>query len=147
MEIGNEQFGSQQNAVYFQRFNPDGTPATAANVRVTRAPDSPAFDDPSVAMFEGNVYVGFISGTSAGDWDVRVAASLDGGMTFGPSVKANDDTTCATHFHHQIAVDTQGNLHAIWYDNRYLAGNLFWTMGRPRRCHEPAALRPQSVRQ
>ena len=28
-------------------------------------------------------------------------------------------------------VDAKGNLHAIWYDNRYLTGNLFWTMAGP----------------
>lgn len=131
VEIGNVQFGSTGNAVYLQRMNPDGTPASPTNVKVTAMPDSPAFDDPSVAVFGDNVYVGFISGTPRGDWDVRVAASLDGGATFKPSVKANDDATCATHFHHQIAVDKKGNLHAIWYDNRYRAGNLFWTMSGP----------------
>src|SRR5207249_4884449 len=30
-----------------------------------------------------------------------------------------------------IAVDGKGNVHAIWYDNRYLDGNLFWSMSAP----------------
>jgi hypothetical protein len=71
------------------------------------------------------VYVGFISGDFRGAWDVRVAASLDRGSTFAPSVKVNDDASCATHFHHTLAVDGAGALHALFYDNRYLVGNVF----------------------
>ena len=50
---------------------------------------------------------------------------------FLASVMANDDPICATHFHHQIAVDADGNVHAIWYDNRYLAGNVFTRSSPP----------------
>ncbi len=30
-------------------------------------------------------------------------------------MKANDDATCATHFHHQIAVDGKTNPDAAWF--------------------------------
>jgi hypothetical protein len=43
----------------------------------------------------------------------------------------NDDLSCATHFHHQLVVDAQGNLHALWYDNRYLTGNVFHASSPP----------------
>jgi hypothetical protein len=124
MELAGNQFGDTANRIVLQRFQLDGTP-NGANVVVSGAGDSPPFEDPSVASAPPNVYVGFISGTSRGDWDVRVAASLDGGGTFGPAVKVNDDPTCATHFHHQIGVAANGDVHAIWYDNRYLVGNVF----------------------
>lgn len=130
VEIDDDLFGSTQNAVYLQAFNPDGT-MSGANVKVTAGADSPVFDDPSVAADRDNVYVGFISGTPRGVWDVRVAASLDGGATFTPSVKANDDPSCATHFHHQIVTDENGNVHAAWYDNRYLDGNVFYAWSPP----------------
>ena len=122
---GNGQFGSTANQVYFQRLATDGT-KDGKNVLVTHSPDSPAFEDPSIAVAGNAVYVGFNSGTDKGDWDIRVAASLDDGATFQPSVKANDDATCATHFHHQIATDAAGNVHLVYYDNRYLKGNVFY---------------------
>jgi hypothetical protein len=130
VEIQQEQFGATSNAVFAQAIKPDFT-LDGSNVKVTKGADSPAFEDPSIGVDGMNVYVGFISGTPAGNWDVRVAASLDGAATFGPSVKVNDDRTCATHFHHQIAVDGKGNVHAIWYDNRFLAGNVFYAMSPP----------------
>ena len=124
VEIAADQFGSTANKIMLQRFNADGT-RNGSNVTVSAGADSPSFDDPSVAVFGSNVYVGFVSGTSTGAWDVRTAASLDGGATFKPSVKVNDDATCATHFHHQTAVDAAGHLHVVYYDNRYLNGNVF----------------------
>lgn len=136
------QFGSTSNAVYLQRYQPDGTAVGGGNVKVTSRPDSPTFEDPSVAVFGDAVYVGFVSGTGSGAWDVRVAASIDGGAHFLPSVKANDDPTCATHFHHQIAVDHSGNVHAIFYDNRYLQGNLFWTSSGPADANHRLAFGP-----
>jgi hypothetical protein len=110
--------------------NPDGT-LKGKNVKVTHGADSPAFEDPSIAVWQSNVYVGFISGAATGGWDVRVAASDDGGQTFQPSVKVNDDATCATHFHHQIAVDGGGDLHALFYDNRFLTGNVMHAVSAP----------------
>jgi hypothetical protein len=138
VEITQQQFGATDNFVYSQVFNNDFTKA-GSNVRVTKGADSPAFEDPSIAVDGANVYVGFISGTPNGDWDVRVATSLDGAGTFGPSIKVNDDRTCATHFHHQIAVDPKGNVHAIWYDNRFLTGNVFYAMSPPADMMNPLA--------
>jgi hypothetical protein len=131
-EIGPTQqsFGSRDNAVYLQRFSA-ANGFDGLNVRVTGGTDSPAFDDPSIAVFGQNVYVGFISGDATGAWDVRVATSTDGGSHFSASVKVNDDPVCATHFHHQIAVDGMGHVHALWYDNRYLTGNVFHAVSPP----------------
>ena len=124
LELNGGQFGDPANQVYFQRLAADGT-LDGGNVLVTGGTDSPGFDDPSVAVAGSNVYVGFASGNMTGAWDIRVAASTDGGASFGASVKANDDATCATHYHHQLAVDGSGRVHAIWYDNRYLFGSVF----------------------
>ena len=130
VELVSEQFGAADNQIYLQRIKADGT-LDGANVLVSRPPDSPAFDDPSVAVFGTNVYVGFVSGTPKGDWDVRIATSLDGGATFATSVQVNDDSTCATHFNQQIQTDAAGNVHALWIDNRYLVGNVFHAVSAP----------------
>ena len=130
VELQSQELGSTVNRVYVQALLGDGT-LDGSNVQVTGATDSPVFDDPSLAIDGPNVYVGFVSGTPKGDWDVRVAASLDGGKTFAPSVKVNDDPTCGTHYHQQIAVDHSRNLHAIWFDNRYGAGSVMHAAARP----------------
>jgi hypothetical protein len=119
-----QQFGSTDNTIFVQRFDANHA-KVGTNVQASTPGDSPGFDDPSIAVFGNNVYVGYISGNPMGAWDVRVATSTDGGAHFSPSVKVNDDPTCATHFHHQIVVDSTGRVHAIWYDNRYLTGNVF----------------------
>jgi hypothetical protein len=123
IELAGGVFGAMSNQMYFQRLAADGT-LDGANVLASGGTDSPGFDEPSIAVAGSNVYVGFASGPPTGAWDIRVSASIDGGATFEPSVKVNDDATCATHFHHQLAVDGSGRLHAIWYDNRYLFGSV-----------------------
>src|SRR3712207_7739390 len=35
------------------------------------------------------------------------------------------NATCATHMHPSIATDAAGGVHAVWFDNRYLEGNVF----------------------
>jgi hypothetical protein len=131
-----QMLGSPDNTIDLQRFDAEGSPI-GMNLPVTGGSDSPAFEDPSVAVFGNNVYVGFISGDSTGAWDVRVATSTDGGSHFMPSVKVNDDPSCATHFHHQIVVDEMGNVHAVWYDNRYLKGNVFHAVSPPATAMSP----------
>jgi hypothetical protein len=141
IEIGAQQFGATTNQVYVQAIDSDAT-KLGKNVLVTGGADSPTFDDPSIAVSGSNVYVGFISGTSSGNWDVRVGASLDSAASFQPSVKVNDDATCATHFHHQIVVDGAGNVHAIYYDNRYLVGNVFHQQSPPAATGQNLAFSP-----
>ena len=136
-ELGGSRYGSAANRVYLQRFDTSGS-KIGENVRVTVSPASPAYADPTVATQGNNVYVGFLSGTPHGDWDVHVASSLDSGRTFLPPVKANDDATCATHYVHQIVTDARGNVHAVWLDNRYHPeGNVFHTMSAPAALGDP----------
>jgi hypothetical protein len=141
VEIASQQYGATDNRVFLQRINPDGT-RNGPNTQVTRGSDSPVFDDPSVAIANGTAYVGFISGSPNARWDVRAAASLDGGGSFMGSVKVNDDATCATHFHHQLVTDGKGNVHAIWYDNRFLAGNVFYASSGPADAMNPLKFGP-----
>jgi len=130
LEYSGDTYGSRLNQLYLQRLNADGT-TSGSNVLVTGGQDSPTYDDPAIGAASSNVYVGFASGNLDGDWDIRMVASIDGGATFGPSVKVNDDARCATHFHPQLAIDGGGNVHAIWMDNRYLVGNVFHAVSPP----------------
>ncbi len=59
-------------------------------------------------------------------------------------VTANDDPPCATHYHPQIAVDAKGNLHVIWFDNRYLVGNIFYAESGPADAMNPLRFGPNT---
>lgn len=124
-EVLQDALGDVDNRVYLQAFGKDGV-AVGSNVRVSAGMDSPTFEDASIVARGDQVYVGFISGNASGAWDVRVAKSDDQGATFSPTVKVNDDVSCATHFHHTLAIGADGQVHALWYDNRYLVGNVFY---------------------
>lgn len=70
---------------------------------------------------EGNVYVSWRKVFGSGDTQVRdmvVAASTDGGKTFGPPVKIHDDGfqfKGCVHVGAPMAIDSEGTLHVAWY--------------------------------
>jgi hypothetical protein len=126
VEIDGDQFGDTANRVMYAQL-PAGASAFNAPVQVSGSGDSPVFEDPSVAIgASGKVHVGYVTGTNTGAWDIKVATSTNG-TSFGAGVQVNDDTTCATHFHHQIVTDSTGRIHVAYYDNRYLTGNFLYT--------------------
>lgn len=122
VEYEQDYWGSTDNAVYVQKLDAMGP--SGANLKASAGSDSPAYDWPSIAVVGPSIVVGFASGTASGAWDVRLAVATTG-TTFSSSLKLNDDATCATHFHHALRAGADGTLHAIWYDNRYLVGNVF----------------------
>jgi hypothetical protein len=57
--------------------------------------------------------------------DVMIARSTDGGASFAPPVKVNDDaTTNKWHWFGTFSVAPNGRLDAVWFDTRNDAGNL-----------------------
>jgi hypothetical protein len=104
------------------------------NRQVTTDADA-YFDDPEIAVTpDGSVvyvtYERIPTISSIDEYDVMAAASI-GGAPFAAPVKVNDDPSCATHFHAACAVDpASGDLHVIWYDNRYGDGRVMWSRAR-----------------
>ncbi len=82
---------------------------------------------PSLAVDPGRnrVYVGFHDGR-AGDADVRVWASADGGATFGAGVRVNDTATAdgSDQYLPALAVAPNGRLDVAYYDRRGDADNV-----------------------
>lgn len=126
VEYVDQPFGAIANGIYVQRYGADGA-AIGTNVEVSGDTDSPGYEVPSLAVLGSTVAVVFGSGDETGAWDIRLVHSLDSGASWQPSVKLNDDATCATHFRATTAFDAAGLLHTVWYDNRYLSGNVFYT--------------------
>jgi hypothetical protein len=93
------------------RVNPNGVNATAWRG-----------DPPTVALApDGTVYVGWTSRveSDAGpSTDIKLSASHDGGQTFAPPVKVNDDSKLGDHGMHSLAVGPDGRVYVAWLDER-----------------------------
>jgi hypothetical protein len=78
-------------------------------------------DPPTIAVAkDGAVYVGWTgrASTEAHGTDILLSASRDGGKTFEPPVKVNDDRGDVVHGMHSMAVDEQGRIFLAWLDER-----------------------------
>jgi hypothetical protein len=78
-------------------------------------------DPPTVAVSrEGIVYVGWTARDErvprAGT--LHLSASRDGGRSFGPPAKVNDDRKPGVHGMHSLAVSADGRVYVAWLDER-----------------------------
>ncbi len=114
-------------------FGPEQLVAT-----VFRQSEAPGYNrrrtdmfNPPFADVRGNkVYVTFMSGKAPGNppatgassgprpSDIFLSTSVDGGMTFGPPVKVNDDEGRNTHVFPNVRVSKQGFVFVSWLDRR-----------------------------
>jgi hypothetical protein len=111
--------------VIMQRFASTGQ-SLGPTVRVNPEPGQAKAwrgDPPTViAGTKGEVYVGWtakIDGSKGGNI-LYLSVSRDGGASFEPPVKVNDDAVPASHGMHSMAVDPNGQIHFAWLDERYL---------------------------
>lgn len=117
--------------VYAVRRLQDGT--FTDPVRLNEEPDSVESwnhdeNRASVALGPGGrVAVGW----NSADGNVRIATSVDHGVTFAPSIQLNQDVKPAYHAFPTLGFDASGVLHTAWIDAR--------AAGRPR-AEEPADL-------
>jgi hypothetical protein len=77
-------------------------------------------DTPSVTVGpEGQIFVGWNRKAKTGRGnDLMVSASRDGGLSFEPPVKVNDDVEPASHGMHSLAIGKDGRLLVAWLDER-----------------------------
>lgn len=77
-------------------------------------------DAPTVAVApDGVLYVGWNRKTKTGRGnDLMLSISRDGGMSFEPPVKVNDDSEPASHGMHSLAVSNDGRVYLAWLDER-----------------------------
>jgi hypothetical protein len=100
----------------------------AQNKRAIDAFASLGIDPNPASAYYGRLYVAFSdfpTGVSSGtNTNIYVTTSSNGGTTWTPRVKANDDLGSATHFFPWLAVDpTDGSVNVSWYDTRADANN------------------------
>ena len=113
--------------VFVREFDSSGS-AKADSVRVNpEAGTAKAWrgDPPTIRVGgNGTIFVGWNAATegSAGASNLQLSVSSDGGRSFAPPVKVNDDSAPASHGMHALAVGDDGRVYMAWLDERYLAG-------------------------
>jgi hypothetical protein len=113
----------KQADVMLARLDGNGN-AVAQPVRVnTNAGQASAWrgDPPTLAIAkDGTIYVGWTgrSTAEAHATDIFLSTSRDGGKTFAPAVKVNDDKGTADHGMHSLGVDSGGRIFLAWLDER-----------------------------
>jgi hypothetical protein len=82
-------------------------------------------DPPTLAVAgDGTLYVGWtarVESPSDHADDLYLSASHDGGRTFAPPVKVNDDEKPAVHGMHSLAIASNGRIYLAWLDERNTA--------------------------
>lgn len=133
---GNTGFGVESgntgNAIYFTRVDlgaGDTLVPLGHDVKVSGSGQAVLFGVPELHVSKDGsaVYAVYAVGTKNAI-DVHVTVSHDRGLTWDPSVKVNDDATCATHYRPAAALDGKGRLWVLWYDNRDGAGHMAYAV-------------------
>ena len=103
--------------IYFSR-SIDGGQTFGRNIRVNDDPGTDGQFNPSLAVDDdGAVYVAWHD-LREGQADIYFARSIDGGQTFSPNRRLNDDRGEAYQFHPSLGVGKNGAVAAAWEDYR-----------------------------
>lgn len=118
-----EHQGKKQADVMLARLDAGGNQAFQP-VRVNPREGSASAwrgDPPSiVAAKDGTIYIAWTARSAAEGHatDIFLSTSRDGGKSFEPPVKVNDDKAQVVHGMHSMAVDERGRIFLAWLDER-----------------------------
>jgi hypothetical protein len=109
--------------VWLARFDVEGKPSGAPARVNPDAGEATAWrgDAPTVAVArDSTVYVGWTARDDAAPHatTLYLSASRDGGRTFSPPSKVNDDAKPCVHGMHSLAVSGDGRVYVAWLDER-----------------------------
>ena len=112
--------------IYFSQ-SIDGGQTFSRNIRVNDDPGTDGQFNPSLAVdAEGTVYVAWHD-LREGQADIYFAASRDGGATFGPNRRLNDDRGETYQFHPSLGVGNKGTVAVAWEDYRNGQADIYLT--------------------
>jgi|GEM_PF-2071640 len=108
--------GATEFEVYYAKST-DGGRTWTSPLRINDVTNNRQFR-PSIAVFGSNqVYVVWQDARGS-SYDIYFAKSNDGGASFSPNIKVNDDSSTEPQGSPRIAVDDQGNICVVWADRR-----------------------------
>ncbi|MBI5587480.1 MAG: exo-alpha-sialidase [Deltaproteobacteria bacterium] len=101
----------------------DGGKTFFAPVKVNGGLDNPTglHASPSMALGpKGELYVAWTAARSGAEFaaEIRLARSTDGGATFAPSVRVNQETPPSSRGFESMAVGPDGAVYIVWLDGR-----------------------------
>ena len=103
--------------IYFSR-SIDGGHTFSRNIRVNDDPGTDGQFNPSLAVdAQGTVYLAWHD-LREGQADIYFSASRDGGETFGPNRRLNDDRGETYQFHPSLGAGRKGTVAVAWEDYR-----------------------------
>lgn len=112
--------------IYFSRST-DGGQTFGRNIRVNDDPGTDGQFNPSLAVdAEGTVYVAWHD-LREGQADIYIAASRDGGATFDPNRRLNDDRGETYQFHPSLGAGRKGTVAVAWEDYRNGQADIYLT--------------------
>ncbi len=110
--------GSAFSDIYFAR-SVDGGVSWGTNHLVDDSGGGTFQDYPSIGVdAEGRLYAVWEDGRHDPRRDIYSSESVDGGVTWNVNSKVNDDAFDVYHLYADCAVDSQGNVYAVWEDRR-----------------------------
>lgn len=81
--------------------------------------------DISNGPYRGNIYINWTDEAGVNDHDVKLIKSTDGGLTWGPVKRVNDDPAGKEQFFTWMTIDqTTGYIYIVFYDRRNYTNNL-----------------------
>ncbi|HHH28931.1 MAG TPA: exo-alpha-sialidase [Polyangiaceae bacterium] len=129
-----DRLGDTANAIRYHHSEDGGlTFAPVVAVEEASEPTPLYFSNAQVAFNpgQGSVHVVYPTGTPDGEWNIRLATSMDAGNTWS-RITVNDDASCANHATPTIALDeATGTLHVAWIENRSGTGAVAYTRCLP----------------
>ncbi len=118
-EGSSARLGSTANRV-LMRASRDGFQTQESMRIVSRSTDSPVYIQPPVALDGDTIHVAYLTGDASGAWDLILATSGDGGMSWRYRKVNDEPESCATHGFPAMVVDRETHaVHVLWMENRF----------------------------
>lgn len=122
-----QDYRHNQADIYFSKST-NGGQSFSPNVRVNDDVGRAGQLYPSLAVDgAGAVYLAWHD-FRKGDQDIYFSRSTDGGQTFNPNVRVNDDSGTAGQFNPSLAVDDEGRVHVAWHDLRNGHADIYYAV-------------------
>lgn len=103
--------------IYFARSS-DGGKTFSANIRLNDDTGTAAQAFPSLSVSSGGVVAAAWEDFRNGNSDIYLTKSADGGGSFTPNLRVNDDTGRADQTHPSLVLDSNASAFLIWTDAR-----------------------------